>query len=1195
MSGNRVSVWRILVVAVCAAIPALAANYTLTNQSVEWPSSNEAENVAGNKFTIVGDVTVTITNVPVPGVSLGALRASMVITDGATLTIDFTAVEASRIRMWGALVAHGTGKVRVKGDSTRIAYGLDGSGVTVLPGYIFDAPDFAFVDANGDVLDIPLTFSGCSGVRRWPSCGHVFASARIGLIGDGGIMLEPDEGTDTIALSTTGLTDLMLYNDTALNPDTKVNVPTGCTLYMKPASFSTNTLAWTGEDRKTNSTDVVLAGGKLSLQAMPNHYLTGDITGSGTVAMDIMRTRVDRDERTWLLGTNTFEGSVSVSSGSSDRSVYDCLSFGQSSVPGHATNKVTLAAWSQLSFVAPDGTFAPEVTIGSLQAAGTKSVLCVEEGQTITINAFSGTFAKVGAGTVVFGPEVGEVPSWTQGDETIYVKGALPAEVSVASYVNTATGTNVLMLGGAPLFTGASSNYVVQAVAGERTRVLVDDNVPVVAGGEGTVVLESRDWRDRAALWIDPSVTEPGPFGTCAKDEWWANISTSISNQYVTGAHATGGGYYIEYMPDCRPDRTYYFGRNGRNYQKLGGNPPSAECIPTVYAYQKLNGCNGLTTICCAGGSRRLPLASGAVQGDSTTSIPAKMVVMVFGSENGGGKALVGTNQKAFIRAGNTLNDGLTTKSDASIWLDGVKVVDPTTQKFNGGWQVVSIDTTGYNVNGFGWAKDYNDAGGQNYGEILVFTNALSDAERTTVESYLAAKWGISTYQGTVVPSVARAVGRTGTLEVASGSAVTLGGCYAGTVDVKAGATLTVADDLLPPTPDELPATGRVGWFDPDAVGALYQPNSTGARAEEIQSVFQRGKTLSDIADNDVFLWAPGSRRPFRVLGARGWGPARVWIDCQEIDVSSPTSDTGNCLRPRQYPNTSPTVGDGGSNMTIPCRTVFMASDSFRGGGSPVLAGVSGGDGIAYRIHDGNYGDYREPIWANGTHARVTGGETRLNGVRVKSPTVTGFTGAPEVFSFTTTANQNIGCFGQLYNTQKGVNYGEVFGEILLYNVELTGADRLAVEAYLMGKWCGTLPVGYSDLREATVTGGGTVVASAGKMPRLDAAFAGTARVTGAEAAFDVVIDPVAGTVTGALVATNATLELPASATVNVSFTSKPIGGGSWTLVDVGTMTTANLEWTVNASVAGMSVIKSISPACVTIEVVPAGTVIIFR
>ena len=240
-------------------------------------------------------------------------------------------------------------------------------------------------------------------------------------------------------------------------------------------------------------------------------------------------------------------------------------------------------------------------------------------------------------------------------------------------------------------------------------------------------------------------------------------------------------------------------------------------------------------------------------------------------------------------------------------------------------------------------------------------------------------------------------------------------------------------------------------------------------------------------------------------------------------------------------------------------------------------------------------GDYKAAIWGSGTHARITGGETRLNGVRVASPTETGFTGAPEVFSFSTTADQVIGCFGNLYNTQKGVNYGEVLGEILLYNQVLTGTDRLAVEAYLMGKWCGTLPEGYSDLREATVTGAGTVVASAEKMPRLDAAFAGTAKVTGESAVFDVTIDPEAGTVTGAIIAPNATLELPANVTVNVTFTSKPIHGGSWTLVDVGTAAPQDLAWTVNASVAGMSVVKSITPAHVAIEALPSGTVILFR
>ncbi|MBQ6340592.1 MAG: hypothetical protein IJI36_15750, partial [Kiritimatiellae bacterium] len=373
--------------------------------------------------------------------------------------------------------------------------------------------------------------------------------------------------------------------------------------------------------------------------------------------------------------------------------------------------------------------------------------------------------------------------------------------------------------------------------------------------------------------------------------------------------------------------------------------------------------------------------------------------------------------------------------------------------------------------------------------------------------------------------------------------------------------------------------------------GALYQPNSSGTRREEVQAVAPYGLGINDITNGTTFLWAPGSRRPVRVLGARGWGPVRAWIDCQEIDVSSAASDTGNCLRPRQYPNTNPTGGDGGSNMTIPCRTVFMASDSFRGGGSPVLGGVSGGNGIAARTA----GDYKAPIWASGTHARITGGETRLNGVRVASPTQTGFTGAPEVFSFSTTADQLIGCFGNLYNTQKGVNYGEVFGEILLYNQVLTGADRLAVEAYLMGKWCGTLPEGYSDLREATVSAGsGTVTALAAKLPMFGDGFTGTVVVP--DTTFDFTLDGAAGTVDRPLIARGATLSLPAAVTINVVCANMAGSDGtSVPLIDVAAFASP-VTWTFNAANTGGKTVRlNVEGGQVLLEVIPSGTTILFR
>ena len=146
-----------------------------------------------------------------------------------------------------------------------------------------------------------------------------------------------------------------------------------------------------------------------------------------------------------------------------------------------------------------------------------------------------------------------------------------------------------------------------------------------------------------------------------------------------------------------------------------------------------------------------------------------------------------------------------------------------------------------------------------------------------------------------------------------------------------------------------------------------------------------------------------------------------------------------------------------------------------------------------------------------------------------------------------------------------------------------------------MGKWCGTLPEGYSDLREATVTGTGTVVAPLSKMPHIDASFAGTVRVTGDVAVFDVVIDPVNGTVTGGLLMPNVSFELPDVATINVTFTSRPKGGGEWTLVDIGSLLSVNTEWAVNASVEGLSVVKSVSPTRVAVTVRPSGFVLVVR
>ena len=110
---------------------------------------------------------------------------------------------------------------------------------------------------------------------------------------------------------------------------------------------------------------------------------------------------------------------------------------------------------------------------------------------------------------------------------------------------------------------------------------------------------------------------------------------------------------------------------------------------------------------------------------------------------------MFGTTEGAFGRSGTSMTTyGMTTNNQHDVWLDGVKV-DPTTTKFKSGLQVISVAVDGLHFNGLGFWKDLatgtglNKMGGQNYGEVLIFTNAVSPRMRLEAEVYLARKWGL--------------------------------------------------------------------------------------------------------------------------------------------------------------------------------------------------------------------------------------------------------------------------------------------------------------------------------------------------------------------------------------------------------------------------------------------------------------------
>lgn len=209
-----------------------------------------------------------------------------------------------------------------------------------------------------------------------------------------------------------------------------------------------------------------------------------------------------------------------------------------------------------------------------------------------------------------------------------------------------------------------------------------------------------------------------------------------------------------------------------------------------------------------------------------------RAAILVYGSQQGGGGALLGGNAN-FLRGGEV---GAHTKADAilkaneigaRVWVDG-EAVEPTTTGLNGGWQVIAIDfgSTTNSFSGLGYgAKNNEDNGGQAYAEVLLFDRELTDAQRQQIEWHLAAKWGLTAqYKGPTGATTRAALYGTGTVNVQTDAAIA--GAFSGTINLD-GATLTIDGALPPPDATALDTKDMTGWFDPDAEGSLVEQDTT--------------------------------------------------------------------------------------------------------------------------------------------------------------------------------------------------------------------------------------------------------------------------------------------------------------------------------------------------------------------------------
>ncbi|MDD4175301.1 MAG: hypothetical protein PHN34_13770, partial [Kiritimatiellae bacterium] len=696
---------------------------------------------------------------------------------------------AQPFRLLGGLLqlTNTTGAARLVVDSAdALDFGATGLEIDYPPFNL----DVAFSNAAPEAC---LTFRDLVTLYAWPtSCTwRVADNATLALAGTNLL------GTGDIALTNHNITVLTRE---AVAQDAVIRVQgTNLTAAIKPCWLEALG-KWNGV-AATFTNDIALKGvGSTALFPVNQNFnLQGAITGTGTV----VKTGNSRLE---ILEPCDFVGDVFCGGG--NVFVFHQATAGDSNNTVTVQNNTTLALYPAGYETAPT-----TASIKKLVGAGTGNSIYIPALQTMEVERFEGTLSVYGVGALRVGT-LAAGATLTAANQIALTVDAIEPGTAVRL-----SDTASLALGSGTVLDALYLNTGTFAVAGAATVKQLS--------GPGTLVKQGPDTMSvlfssaAGGLRVEAgklTVAAPDPAGVLGSRPalWLDAAAPDVFTQYQS-YFFTNAFMVIQRWNDCRPGAPYY-GLNTRgenNYQ--------------VYPYVMTNNQNGLpvvsmgsyqTTLSAEYGSRlearRLPLS---------TNLYPQHVVMMFGSQQGGGAAAVGGDW-ALRRAGSTAADfrNPATPILAALypaWTNGVAVT-ATNTGFNGGYQILTLNTQGKTVNALGWRSDYQNAGGQNYGEVLVYTNALSDLERMTAEAYLAEKWAL-TYANAHVPSATVAtgaeleIGRSftvgqlygeGTVRLADSSASTPGGLFRGTLQLSGG-TLRVADLPAPPGPEAVPAAGR--------------------------------------------------------------------------------------------------------------------------------------------------------------------------------------------------------------------------------------------------------------------------------------------------------------------------------------------------------------------------------------------------
>lgn len=723
-----------------------------------------------------------------------------VYATNGTLTVDlsgFSFKDQSKKVYWpmGGLLCNENGQLNVSGvDTVLLGASATGSG----------EPVYTFNDVNFGGAEVVLTNRAALGTM--PSRATVpwkVASNMIYLSAFGVDMSELCDANGE--MSKLPATTLSVAKANSFDAVRKVGVDKGQTLrvyltgFYKGLNMTTSTGAqttihspysWGGQTGQTLKPDIELLTETSSLShELRGVEFAGKVTGPGSVK--ITCTGVGSSRKDWTIFTNVVDVAElrvrgdTKNDGKSRQTVAfegpstigKIVFYDEDKYPNTSTN-IRLRVSGSLTV-----TGGTELTAASAEVpyADWTQVQLVKPGAKADLGQVSGGVASVRDG--------GELTfSGLARDAALYVHPEVTvADTVAAAYFeetvdDPAPGTVVRAYRGAIALGGKTGTIDIQG-SGPVTLIAEPGESDVVVnlnGATARVETEETGWNDDENIiaWFDFSneatwhqVTTTWDPPTCVQDSLGGNLTFLDGDQKMTLKVDGMERPLLDEVVDCRGDGFSNRLYNGRMYTNNAEKTGTNEFWSSVYPYgitnagQRVNG-NAYLAFGATNNARRLIFTPSLYRSASIT--------YVFNVENGGGTAPI-ADANGYLGRETGAESAILSNNTCDVWVNGVKVDDPTTTPYPAGWCVVTVQPKDQYVNNLrldriGGTNAKTVSSGQMLGEVVVMSARPTDGQRYALESRLAKKWGIANVP-MIVSSLA--VKGSGSLEFAAD--VTLG------------------------------------------------------------------------------------------------------------------------------------------------------------------------------------------------------------------------------------------------------------------------------------------------------------------------------------------------------------------------------------------------------------------------------------